>query len=225
MSETPLLRAETTLLLIGGAPLDATLMKRLAANRPLVAADSGANTALRAGLAPDLVLGDLDSIEEVEAVRQRAMVVHLTDQNSTDLEKALASVEAPAIIGLGFLGARFDHSLAALHALTACTKSREIMLIGEHDLVLRVRGDFRCALPEGLRFSVWPLVRQEFHRSSGLRYPLDDLSMQSGELIGISNETIARRVVIEPLDGPGYLVIMPIEVIDAVLASRPDSWL
>lgn len=218
-TEPPLLRAKSTLLLIGGAPVDVVLMKRLAAGRPLVAADSGANTALRSGLVPDLVLGDLDSIEESDAVRRRTRVVHIPDQDSTDLEKSLAHVDAPAIIGLGFIGARFDHSLAALHAHCACAKPREIMLVGEHEVVLRVRGDFRCELPIGLRFSLWPLARQGFRRSSGLRYPLDGLVMQAGSLVGTSNETTASRVVIEALDGRGYLVITPIETIDSLLAS------
>ncbi len=222
-AEPPLFQTDGTLLLIGGAPLDAALMRSLAAGRPLVAADSGANTALEAGLVPDLVLGDLDSIEAIDAVRRRSRVVHLQDQNSTDLEKALAHIEAPWIIGLGFLGARFDHSLAALHALAACTKTREIMLIGAHDAVLRVRGDFRCELPIGLRFSIWPLARQTFRRSSGLRYPLDGLTMQAGSLIGTSNLTIAREIVIEAEDGPGYLVIVSIDVIDALLAAWPEA--
>ena len=220
-AEPPLLRVENTLLLIGGGPVDALLMKRLAAGRPLVAADSGANTALRSGLVPDLVLGDLDSIGEIDTVRRQSRVVHLPDQNSTDLEKSLARVDAPAIIGLGFLGARFDHSLAALHALSACTKLREIMLIGDHDLVLRVRGDFRSTLPAGLRLSVWPLARQKFRRSAGLRYPLDGLVMKAGSQVGTSNETTASQVVIEAFHGPGYLVIMPIETIDILLASWP----
>jgi len=42
-TEPPLLCVKSTLLLIGGAPVDVVLMKRLAAGRPLVAADSGAN--------------------------------------------------------------------------------------------------------------------------------------------------------------------------------------
>lgn len=217
--EASLYRAEGPVLLVGGGPVDAPLMKRLAVDRPLVAADSGANTALAAGLVPTLVLGDLDSIEDVEAVRQQTQVVHLPDQDTTDLEKSLAYVDAPAIIGLGFLGARFDHSLAALHALSVCTKRREILLIGESDLVLRVRGDFVCDLPLGMRFSVWPLVSQAFRRSVGLRYPLDGLVMASGSMVGTSNETSAPRVAIEALDGPGYLVITSLEAIDALLAS------
>jgi thiamine pyrophosphokinase len=168
-------------------------------------------------------LGDLDSIEEIDAVRRRTRVVHIPDQDSTDLEKSLAHVDAPAIIGFGFLGARFDHSLAALHALCACAKPREIMLIGDHDVVLRVRGDFRCELPIGLRFSLWPLARQGFRRSSGLRYPLDGLVLQAGSLIGTSNETTASKVVIEAFDGRGYLVITPIETIDSLLASWSAS--
>ncbi|MGI9449194.1 MAG: hypothetical protein ACR2QH_00820 [Geminicoccaceae bacterium] len=44
--EAPLYSTLEPLLLIGGAPVDAALMKRLAVGRSLVAADSGANTAL-----------------------------------------------------------------------------------------------------------------------------------------------------------------------------------
>jgi len=45
--------------------------------------------------------------------------------------------------------------------------------------------------------------------------------MQAGSLIGTSNETSASRVVIEALDGPGYLVLLPIEALDTLLASWP----
>ena len=209
--------------MVGGAPVDFALMKRLAAGRPLVAADSGANTALAAGLVPDLVLGDLDSLENIDAVRQRTRVVHIPDQDTTDLEKSLACVDAPAIIGLGFLGGRFDHSLAALHALTACTRQRDILLIGEQDAVLRVRGDFICELPIGLRISVWPLASQAFRRSTGLRYPLDGLVLTSGRMIGTSNETMTTRIAIEAFDGPGYLVIVPLEALDAILTLWPSK--
>lgn len=222
-TEAPLFRSNDPVLLVGGAPVDEALLQRLARDRPLVAADSGANTAFKAGLVPDLVLGDLDSIERLDEVRRRTEVVHLPDQNTTDLEKSLACIDAPAILGLGFLGARFDHSLAALHAIAACTKPREIMLAGADDVVLRVRGGFRQTLPIGLRFSVWPLGRQRFRRSHGLRWPLDGLTMHAGCLIGTSNETDASDVAIEAGEGTGYLVILPIEVLDRLLASWPAS--
>ncbi|MGI9488929.1 MAG: hypothetical protein ACR2RF_24220 [Geminicoccaceae bacterium] len=40
----PLYGVQEPLLLVGDAPVDVVLMKRLAVDRPLVAADSGANT-------------------------------------------------------------------------------------------------------------------------------------------------------------------------------------
>ncbi|MGI9436064.1 MAG: thiamine diphosphokinase [Geminicoccaceae bacterium] len=216
----PLFRAANPVLLIGGAPVDMDLLKRLAVDRALIAADSGADAAFAAGLVPDLVLGDLDSISDAEQARQRTRVIQIPDQNTTDLQKALAYIEAPMIVGLGFLGARFDHSLAAVHALSACTKPQEILLADTHDVVLRVRGDFAGNLAPGLRFSIWPLGIQTFRRSTGLRYPLDGLTLQSGKMVGTSNEVTAPEVFIEAGVGQGYLVITPIETIDALLASR-----
>ncbi len=209
--------AKEAVLLIGGAPVDLHHLKRLAAKRPVVAVDGGADSVFAAGLTPRLVLGDLDSIKDLDAARQHTRVAHIATQDTTDFEKALACVDAPAIIAMGFLGARFDHSLATLHALTACSQAREILLVGDHDAVMRVRGDFVCDLPVGLRFSVWPLCVQTFYRSHGLRYPLDGLTMQSGSQIGASNETCESTVRIEAPDGAGYLIITPLSALDALL--------
>ena len=65
------------------------------------------------------VIGDMDSLRDPERLRAAGVPMHprSPSRTSTDLEKCLYSVEAPLFIGLGFLGGRIDHHLAAMNAL------------------------------------------------------------------------------------------------------------
>ncbi len=86
----------------------------------IVGADGGALKALAAGLRPDLVVGDADSLGEtgLAAVRAAGIPVELADaaKDESDLELALVAAIARGAASLAILGAlggpRFDHALA-----------------------------------------------------------------------------------------------------------------
>ena len=82
----------TLILANGKSPSKRLFQKFLASADWFICADGGANTAARFGCAPDLIIGDLDSIEKKTiAVFSNVDVKKLKDQNSTDLEKALTA--------------------------------------------------------------------------------------------------------------------------------------
>ena len=97
----------------------------------------------------------------------------LDGQDDTDLQKCLARIETPLLVGLACLDGRFDHALAAIHALMTLRHDRPVMLVGAHDVVLRVRGEAHLR-PKRMPVSVWPLGRQAFGVSDGLRWQLDE---------------------------------------------------
>ena len=133
--------------------------------------------------------------------------------------KNATRIDAPLIIGLGFLEARLDHSLAAIHALMGLRHDRPVLLAGDTDVLLRLTGDIEITMQIGSRISIWPLGRQSFEASAGLRWPLAGLEMAPGEMIGTSNEVSATPVKIATTnDGDGYAVIAPVEAM-AVLIS------
>ena len=173
---------------------------------------------LKIGRRPDLVIGDMDSAGPLPDDLPK---LPLAGQDNTDFEKCLARICSPLIVGLGFLEGRLDHTLAAMHALTALPHNRPVMLVGDTDLVLRLRGDIAFEAEPGERISVWPLGIQEFQRSDGLKWPLDGLQMALGKLIGTSNLAEGGTVRINAGLGDGYAVIMPREaaqsLIDAAL--------
>jgi thiamine pyrophosphokinase len=123
------------------------------------------------------------------------------------------------LIGFGFLGARYDHSLSALHALACLPDNRLVVLVGHDDVMLRVCGDCQLNLPIGTRFSLWPLGRQTFLRSTGLAWPLDGLEFEIGKAIGTSNCVTEDHVKICAGLGDGYMVIVPALCLPEILVS------
>lgn len=181
----------------------------------LVAADSGAALALELGIAPEAVIGDLDSLPEAARRRIPPERIHRIDeQDSTDFDKCLRNIAAPAILGVGFLGARVDHELAAMNALVR-RPERRCILIGSHDLVFAAPREICLNLPPGTRVSLFPLAPVE-GRSEGLRWPIGGLSLRPDGRVGTSNHSTGP--VRLAFAAPGMLVILPLRQLDAAIA-------
>jgi thiamine pyrophosphokinase len=211
------LQWDRPVLLIGASPdFDPDMVSGIDPHWPLIAVDGGLDTAHAAGLRPSLVLGDMDSVRRVP---DDVPALQLDGQDDTDLEKALQRISAPLIIGFGFLDGRLDHVLASMHAITRLQRDITLILVGRRDVLLRPVGDVALSLVPGTRFSVWPLGKQHFAGSSGLQWPLDELTMTQGGTIGTSNRVASASVTINAGDGEGYAVILPVAAYDAVLQS------
>lgn len=218
-------QAQTGVTLAGGAPFGARRLADALALAPrLVAADSGANRLIRLGHTPEAVIGDMDSISDrVRAQLGPARLIPIAEQATTDFDKALRSIDAPFLLGLGFSGARLDHELAVLSVL-ARYPDRRVVIVGRQDLIFLAPCQLRLDLPIGTRLSLYPLapVRGTDH---GLAWPIAGIDFHPCGMIGTSNRTIARDVRLE-FDVPRMLVILPQTRLKAVLAGLgvlPDA--
>jgi thiamine pyrophosphokinase len=206
-----MLSYNTPVIAIGGSDIDKAAVSPLLGHFPLIAADSGANTATTMGVMPDHIIGDFDSIGDMTQFPPDRLI-HMAEQDNTDLEKTLSCLSVPLCLGFGFLGRRFDHSLAALHAIAR--SQVPVILIGQHDALVYCKADFTASLPSGERFSVWPLIRHHFKMSKGLEWPLNGLSMEAGQLIGTSNRISKQTdeglmpVHISSAGGKGYFIMI-----------------
>ena len=122
------------LLIVGGADFSEELFKEVYDNEiPVIAADGGVNFLTEKNISPELVIGDLDSISEQKIQSMETQkFIKISDQHTTDFEKVLLNTESPLTIGIGFLGSRIDHELAALSALVKFSH-KKIILIGEKE--------------------------------------------------------------------------------------------
>ena len=170
----------------------------------VVAADAGAATALAFGLRPNVVIGDLDSIDGATLARLKADGVAFEtfprDKDATDGELAVqrALQTGPAeLILLGFLGGpRLDQAVA--NVLLLVRISVPVTMLDEHnECVLLRSGEERAWRPDADEIiSLIPLGRSvDGVRTRGLRWPLDGERLELGDTRGISNEPVSAADV------------------------------
>ena len=201
--------------LAGGGPFGKAALARAYRFAPvIVAADGGADRLLRLNAVPEAVIGDFDSISVAARARLADRLFPIAEQETTDFDKALRSIKAPFVLGLGFAGARMDHGLAVLNALVR-QPERRCFIIGSKDVTFLAPRTLNLTLPIGTRLSLFPMGAVT-GTSAGLRWPIQGLRFAPDSAIGTSNEVSNPQVQLR-FDADKMLVILPLPQLGAVL--------
>ncbi len=210
----PILETDAPVTLVGGGQANTTLLAKALSFGPiLVCADGGARLAAQAGLLPAAVIGDFDSLGDLELPKER--LHYLPDQNSTDFEKCLTHIAAPLFIGVGFLGGRLDHQLAAMTVLLG--EERPVILVSERECAFVAPAQMQLELPPSSPIGFYPL-RQARLTTRGVRYPLKNAKVAPDGLISTSNHVEAGQVEVFT-DRHAVLVTLPLGALEAVLVA------
>ncbi|MCU1391945.1 MAG: thiN [Ilumatobacteraceae bacterium] len=186
-------------IITGGSPLATGVAAHLPTERFVIAADSGLDHAIAAGIVPDLVVGDLDSVSAagVAWARERAIPfdVYPTDKDLTDTQIALGAAWARQlhhVLLVGGGGDRLDHSISALTALghPSLGDCRAVRAIWGTAMVhvLHAPGYWEPDIAIGQTFSLLAL-HGECSRVTlaGAQWPLADADIEPGSSLGVSN--------------------------------------
>ncbi len=169
----------------------------LRATDHLIGADGGTAHCVALGLMPNVVVGDLDSIDPVLADRLATAGVlferHAPAKDQTDLELALERAlrdGASEIILLGAAGGRLDQTLANLLILAQRPWPVPVKLVDERQVAQLLAGPAQMVLDASVGATVSaiplsPIVSGITY--SGLRYPLQDAMLALGSTRGVSN--------------------------------------
>ena len=180
----------------------------------VLAADGGVRNARKSGCQPDAVIGDLDGLAADEYDTPAERMYKVSEQDSTDFEKCLYSIDAPFAIAHGVTGSRFDHSLAAMNALVK-TADMPVIVVSGKDLIFVCPAELHLKLPVGTRLSLFPMARIR-GQSQGLQYPIDGIEFSPTGRIGTSNRTVAGNIALS-FDRQAMLVILPWKHLKAAL--------
>lgn len=157
----------------------------------IIAADGGANYCLQNEIIPHYIIGDLDSIKKHGLqLPETSELIHLSDQYSTDLEKALKlaeSLEPESLTVLNATGKRSDHAIANLLFLQQINERLPVEVIdnfGRLTFLKAGKHSFNLPVGQTVSFTSWKSVKEL--TLSGFEYPLDRQSFE-GFFVGISN--------------------------------------
>ena len=165
-----------------------------------IAADGGALPLLAAQILPEIMIGDLDSLDLASQATLVARGVELRrfprEKDETDFELALllaADMGADAIDVLGALGGRWDHTLANVWLLAhPALQGRRVRLLDGDQTLFLVRDQATIDGQHGDTISLIPLTPEvRGITTSGLRYPLDDATLYASQARGVSNVLLA----------------------------------
>ncbi len=205
---------KTALVICNGTPPSLELLDKFWRQVDLtVCADGGANFVISAGLMPDVIVGDMDSIlpeikQQVEAKR----LVKIQEQNTNDADKALRYClehHLQTIHMLGVAGGRNDQFLANLELLYKYAPQLKIILWTDRERIEIIETEWEGTLAMGTTLSLLPLFGAvNGITTSGLVYPLHDQTLEAGkEPSGVSNQTNSPQVRITIKQGKLLLII------------------
>jgi thiamine pyrophosphokinase len=209
MRSIPYAVAMRIVIFAGGAdPLD---IGELPDDAFVIAADSGFDVAERAGVAVDLLIGDLDSVSGDAVDRVPETLRFPVDKDETDLELAIGrarSMGATSLYVIGGAGGRMDHFLANA-SLLASLDGLDVEWRTGSGILLRVNGSLRLAGVPGETISLLAFGGPARGvRTTGLRWRLDGEDLLPGGTRGVSNAFVHESAFIS-LDEGNLMAVLP----------------
>jgi thiamine pyrophosphokinase len=175
----------------------------------VVCADGGARHAVRFGIHPDVVIGDLDSLTPGILERLKSSkIIASKDQDQTDLEKAIRYLlreRTRRIVILGATGKRVDQTLANIALLEKYCGRANLTLVDATGEIEIVDSRTRFRGRPGATVSLLPVAKAARVTTKGLRYSLKKELLEVGSR-GVSNVVVHPVVEIEIHRGKLLLV-------------------
>jgi len=148
----------------------------------VICCDGAADKLLDAGLTPDAIVGDMDSVSERIRNQHAAIMVRSTDQDSNDLTKAVhycIENEYPSVVILGATGLREDHTLGNISLMLEYFPRIHVRIMSDYGIFSLLRSGDKVKSYPGERISVFSIDNSVSITSKGLKYSLNNLQLSS----------------------------------------------
>lgn len=186
-----------SIIISGGTPPSADLLRKFDNGYFIIAADSGTNVLYKYKIKPDLIIGDLDSIDKnilneyLKAKTEFKKFPKHKDFSDTHLAVSEAIERgADEVVILGATGGRIDHLLANINLLyllnekgvagKICDDNNEIFLIKSPAEIEGKNGEYFSIFSMGADIKEITL--------KNCKYPLDKYHLTPSDSLILSNE-------------------------------------
>lgn len=194
------MKTKAVIFLNGVFPHRKVITASIDKNDYLVAADGAANYLRKIKIIPDIILGDLDSINDGVLnyfLKKNVPVIKYTEQETTDFEKSLNFVIQTGlkeIIIFGFTSLRVDHSLNNFSVLKRYYKKLNIRFIDDDFIIEFIRKNINFNYRKNQLLSILPFPSARGITTKGLRYALKNESLSLGVREGTLNVATSEKV-------------------------------
>ena len=178
----------------------------------IVAVDSGTEQAYKLFLKPNLIIGDLDSIDEKTIKRAEKDEVQIlkyeTNKNETDFELALKYVIDKEIKDITIIGGEYgeiDHLFGVLTVIISFQEDQQILWIHKDQSVL-IPNSKKIAIGSNVEFSILPFTNLKNLNISGAQWNLDNENIEFGKSVTLRNISIDNDIVVSVDDGKFCLI-------------------
>jgi thiamine pyrophosphokinase len=186
-------------------------------NTLIIAADGGAKNCINLRLMPDIVIGDMDSINigiiEKLNIGQKAIkfVSSSTEKDESDTQLAVnyaAGRGIKNILIVGAVGDRIDHSLANLFLLASpLYEALNIKILADSYEIFTANKSLDIDGEAGKILSIFSLTPCTFFiKTSGLKYKLKNEKLFFSPVRGLSNIFLGNKAKLDIKEGKLLLI-------------------
>ncbi len=165
----------------------------------IICADGGASYALRENIKPNLILGDLDSIDndDLDVIRKENINIkkYPTNKDKTDMELAIEEAlkaGAKEITMMGAIGTRLDHTMCNIMLLYPLLKRNiKAKIVDENNVIYMINKRIKINKNKKKYISIIPLFSNIYGVSTkGFKYEVKNQEFKLFSTLGISNELL-----------------------------------
>ena len=175
----------------GSNPRHPTVKDRLKSINTFFCVDGGADKLITMGYTPNVILGDLDSIDKEKKV-YNSTIVYLEDQSKNDLEKSISWCVKQGIKELelfGFSYGRDDHHLANLFIMKDFSDKVRMKMYTDKSLIFCINEHSTFLSKANQTVSIFTFTNKTTITTTGLKYALKNSSLTYPSQ-GVSNLAI-----------------------------------
>jgi len=180
-------------------------------NDVIICADSGYSHAIQMELLVSAIVGDFDSIGNVNIPENILTIRVPAKKDLTDTELALHYARKKGVkdfLFIAAIGTRMDHSLANILLLKSCVENGEnAVIVDEHNKIMMTDSVIALCEPLGSTVSLIPLENCFGVSTQGLEYQLQGATLTVGRGLGISNVMVSKSATISIEKGLLLIVV------------------
>jgi thiamine pyrophosphokinase len=184
-------------IIAGGSSLASSLINKVKdLSDYIICVNGGYQNAIDAAIVPDLIMGDLDSIDKnkIEYAQKAGILIQIfpSEKNESDLELAIEEaleLNPDVIYIAGVMGKRFDHTLFNIMLLFKYVKDGlSIVALGNNEEIFAARNTTVIENMKNTTVSLLPFTPEVTKvRLEGFYYPLHGETLHMGTTRGLSN--------------------------------------